>query len=151
MRSPAVQRCQHDAGEACADIAFQLRRQVNFRHHDEDLRLRRAFQHFRARLQIHFRLAAARHAIQQHGLVAVRLADEIRRRLLLRIQYRHVVRRGIVAVRQLGQLFQRIVERHGFRHAHILRHTGQRHFAQRTLVIIRGKAGQRQPWLRDGG
>jgi hypothetical protein len=35
----AVQGRQHHAGEARADIPFQLRRQVDFRDQDQDLRV----------------------------------------------------------------------------------------------------------------
>ena len=145
----AVQGGQHDAGKARADIAFQLGRQIDFRHQDQDLRIVLARQHLSAGLQIHFRLAAARHAVQQGRLEALRAADGIGRFLLGGIQCRHVQRRAIVRIGQLGQLLDGAVQCHGGQHAQILRQTRQRHLAQRTLVVIGGEGGQRQPLLRQ--
>jgi hypothetical protein len=117
----AVQGRQHDAGEARADIAFQLRRQVNFRHQDQDLAIRLARQHLRTGLQIDLGLAAAGHAVQQGRFEALRAADGVGRFLLRRIERRHVERCAIVRRVVLGQLLQRAIQRHRGQHAQILR------------------------------
>ncbi|MNQ08986.1 hypothetical protein D3C85_217920 [compost metagenome] len=144
-----MQSRQHDAGKARADIAFQLGREVNFRHQNQDLRIVLARQHLGASLQIHFRLATARHAVQQGRLEALGAADGVRRFLLGGIQGRHVQRRAVVRVGQLAQLLDGTVQRHGGEHAQIFRQTGQRYFTERALVVIGGKGGQRQPLCRQ--
>ena len=145
FRQAAVQRRQRHAGEARADVRFQLRRQVDLRDQDQDLRIRIARQHLRAGLQVDLGLAAARHAVQQHRIEAFGAADGVRGLLLGRVQHGHVGRGRVMGVVQLGQLLQCAVERDRRRQAQVLRQARHRHFAQRAVVIGGGKARQRDP------
>jgi hypothetical protein len=47
----------------------------------------------------------------------------------------------------LASFFERAIQRHRLGHAQVLRQAGQRHFAQRALVILGGEARQRDPAL----
>ncbi len=141
----AVQGGQHHAGKARADIALELGREVDLGDQDQDLALGFAREHARASLQVDLGLAAARDAVQQHGREAGRRTDGVGRALLGRVQLRHVDGAGVMRGVGLGQLLDGAVERHGGPHAQVLGQAGQRHLAQRTLVVVGREADQRQP------
>ena len=141
----AVQRRQHHAGEARADIPFQLGGQVDFGDQDQDLRVGFALQHLRTSLQVHLGLAAAGDAVQQDRREAGGAADGVGRFLLRGVQHRHRNRRGVVQRIVLVHLLQRAVQVDRGRHAQVLRQPWQGDLAQRTLVIVGGEGGQRQP------
>ena len=98
----AVQGRHQHAGKARAHAGFQLRRQVDLGHQDQDLRRlaarRRPRQHARGGMQVDLGLAAAGDAIQQAGRETVGAGDGVGRRLLRRIQCGRVgSRRGSLA------------------------------------------------------
>jgi hypothetical protein len=149
FRQAAVQGGQHHAGETGADIGFQLRRQVDFGNQDQDLSFGLARQYLGASLQIHFRFAAAGHAVQQRRFKTLRAADGIGRHLLRVVQLRHAGRLRVVHILQFCKLLDGAVERHGGQHAQVPGQARQSHFAKRALIILGGESGQRQPLRRQ--
>jgi hypothetical protein len=145
LGQPAVQRRHHQPRKAGADIVFQLRRQVDFRDQDQHLRLRLAREDLRSGLQVDLGLAAASHAIQQHGREADGVGHRIGRLALRRVQRRHPCRRRIRRRPVLRDLLQRPVQRHRVFGAQIPGHARHRHFAQGPLVVVGREAAQRNP------
>ena len=64
-------------GETRAERGLELRRQIDFGHEDERLRVRPRVEQARERVQIDLGLAAARHAVQQERREAARGGDRI--------------------------------------------------------------------------
>ncbi len=143
----AMQRGHRQAGKTAAHVVFELRRQVDFRHQDQDLRIGVRRQAARDRLQIDFGLAAAGHAIEQHGRIAAGVGNRFDRLELLGIEAGGAGNRGIRcgACRELGELLQGLVERRGLFGTQALGQAGQRHLAQRALVIVGGETAQIDP------
>ncbi len=150
----AVQGRHQRAGEARAHAGFQLRRQVDLRHQDQDLcrfaARRRLLQHARGGMQVDLGLAAAGDAVQQVRRKALGVGDGVGGLALLRIQRRRGARRLGGRCRLLfRQFLQRPLQGHRLGRAQVFRQAGQHHLAQRPLIILGGKSAQRQPGRRQ--
>jgi len=153
FRQPAVEADHIEPRKARADIRLQLRRQVDFRHQNQNLRqlagriCRR--QNPGCRLQVDFGLATARHAVQQQGRKTFGFSNGTHGLLLFRVELRRVDRTGVMLGNRFRQLLQGAVECYRFQDAQILRQSGQRHLTQRALVVVCRKTAQGQPLRRQ--
>ena len=95
-----VQSRNRNAGKTRSHIRFQLRRQIDFWHQNQDLRrimfIDAVRENLRGSLQIDFRLATSCHAIQQSRCKSLRAGNRIGSGLLRRIQLRHRERSRIM-------------------------------------------------------
>ena len=143
VRHAAVQRHHAGSAKALGKALFELRRQVDFRHHHQRLRCRVTVQRFLHRVQIHLGLAAAGAAKQQEragvqgnlGSGALLLCAECYQRCSIGWRVGPGRCRSAQAPRQLG----------GVQVAQLRRQRGQRHLAQAALVVARGKRHQPAP------
>ena len=156
-RCHAAMQTNHSANakqavEAGPETRFELRREVDFRHHDQRLCMGVTAEQLLDDLQIDLGLAAAGGAKQQKRPGnSVELADHL---LLLRSQGQSATgSTGLDGSRVcwLGVAFDpsRHLQRREF--AQLRRQCGQGHFSQRALVIVRRESHQLPPRHGQGG
>jgi hypothetical protein len=152
-RQRAVQRDDVAAGEALGEARFQLRRQVDLGHQHQRLPPER--ERALGRAQVDLGLAAAGHAMQQHGrcrrVAAERLELLQRLRLLgARCGPRRLAGRRRQRARDaLAQLGDAVGELGVVELAQFGRQHRQRHFADTSLVVRGGELDQRAPRQRQ--
>ena len=135
-----------------AQRAFQLRRQIDFGHHQQYLASCR--QDLLGRPQVDLGLAAARHTVQQHGLEPVQRAYGVHRLALGVIEFRRLIGLGrrarslaLASVQPRHRSAGRALALIGRGLAQRRRQGRQHHLAQWPLIVVRSKPGQAQPVL----